>query len=131
MPRFMSRAPLIKSIIFLRDLKSAVARRKVKLMALVLNKLCNAANVPFRSRPKGLTGLLVLSVIIFHQVPTCFQNDASITSKPVSQKHHRLNQRYPRIKVKQDQACCITITDQVTAVPLTFAVLPTALTLSG
>ena len=136
MPRFMSRAPLIKSIIFLRDLKSAVARRKVKLMALVLNKLCNAANMPFRSRPKGLTGLLVLSVIIFHQVPACFPAniklwDASITSKPVSQKHHRLNQRYPRIKVKQDQACCITITDQVTAVPLTFAVLPTALTLSG
>ena len=91
----VSRAPLIKSIIFLRELKGIVARRKVKLMALVLNKLCNAANVPFRSRPKGLTGLLVLSVIIFHQVPTCFQNNALITSKSVSQKHYRLNQRYP------------------------------------
>ena len=90
-----ARAPLIKSIIFLRDLKGIVARRKVKLMALVLNKLCNAANVPFRSRPKGLTGLPVLSVIIFHQVPTCFQNNALITSKPVSQKHYRLDQRYP------------------------------------
>ena len=70
--RFLSaRVPLIKSILFLRDLKGIVARRKLKLMALVLNKLCNAENVPFRSRPKGLTGLLVLSVIIFHQVPTC------------------------------------------------------------
>ena len=53
-----SRVPLIKSILFLRDLKGIVARCKVKLMALVLNKLCNAANVPFRSRPKGLTGLI-------------------------------------------------------------------------
>jgi hypothetical protein len=69
---YITRAALIKSIVFLRNLKSAFARRKVKLMALVLNKLCNAVNVPFRSRPKGLTGLLVLSVIIFHQVPTCF-----------------------------------------------------------
>ena len=99
-----SRVPLIKSIIFLRDLKGIVARRKVKLMAIVLNKLCNAANVPFRSRPKGLTGLFVLSVIIFHQVPTCFQNNALITSKPVSQKHHRLNQRYPRAQDSRGNA---------------------------
>ena len=101
--KYSSRAPLIKSIIFLRDLKGIVARHKVKLMALVLNKLCNAANVPFRSRPKGLTGLLVLSVIIFHQVPTCFPENiklwnALITSKPVSQKHYRLDQRYPSYK---------------------------------
>ena len=101
-----ARAPLIKSIIFLRDLKGIVARRKVKLMALVLNKLSNAANVHFRSRPKGLTGLPVLSVIIFHQVPTCFQNNALITSKPVSQKHYRLDQRYPNAVKMYSRACC-------------------------
>jgi len=96
----IARAPLIKSMILLRDLKGAVARRKVKLMAIVLNKLCNAANVPFRPRPKGLTDLSVLRVIIFHQVPTYFPKNikyvnALITNKPVSQKHHRLDQRCP------------------------------------
>ncbi|MCZ6501097.1 MAG: hypothetical protein O6945_01125, partial [Gammaproteobacteria bacterium] len=44
--------------ISLRDLKRAVAsdaapRRNPQLMALVLNKGCNAADVRFGSRPKG------------------------------------------------------------------------------
>jgi len=86
---------LSRSIMFLRDLKGAIARRKVKLMALVLNKLCNTASVPFRSRPKGLTGLPVLFVRLFHQVPTCFQKPALITNKPASQKHHSSTQWLP------------------------------------
>ena len=32
--------PLIKSMMLLRDLKRAVARRKAQLMAIVLNKVC-------------------------------------------------------------------------------------------
>ena len=55
--------PLIKYMVLLRDLKRAVARREMQLMALVLNKFCNAANVRFRPRPVGLTGLSVLGVM--------------------------------------------------------------------
>ena len=69
-----ARAPLIKSIIFLREQNgtrphgcrrqgdtgslSQIARRKVKLVALVINKLCNTVNIPFRSRAKGLNKVL-------------------------------------------------------------------------
>jgi len=87
--------PLSRSIMFLRELKGTVARRKVKLMALVLNKLCNTASVPFRSRPKGLSGLPMLFVRLFYQVPTCFQKPALIMNKPISQKHHSSTQWLP------------------------------------
>ena len=62
------REPLIKSIMFLRELKCAVVRRKVKLMALVLNELCNAANGHFRTRPSGLADFSVLFVAAFRKV---------------------------------------------------------------
>jgi hypothetical protein len=87
--------PLTRPIMLLRELKGTIARRKVKLMALVLNKPCNTASVPFRSRPKGLIGLPMLFVRLFHQVPTCFQKPASIMNKPISQKHHRSAQWLP------------------------------------
>ena len=63
-----------KLIIFLRELYgtrphgcrrqgvagslSQIARRKVKLVALVINKLCNTVNIPFRSRAKWLNKVL-------------------------------------------------------------------------
>ena len=48
-----AREPLIKYSMSLRDLKRATARHEPPLMAIVLNKACNAAGVRFRSRPKG------------------------------------------------------------------------------
>jgi hypothetical protein len=59
---------LINSMILLRDLKRADARRGAQLMAIALNKLRNAADVRFRSRPPGLAGLSVLGVMPFRQV---------------------------------------------------------------
>ena len=82
-------------MMFLRDLKRAVARRKPKVMALVLGEVCNAANVRFRPRPSGLTGLSVLGVMLFRQAHACLQNHALITNKPVIQKYHRIDQRFP------------------------------------
>jgi len=73
------------------------AKLPLLLMPLTYIHVGHTASVRFRSRPKGLTGLSVLCVIIFHQVSTCFQNDALITNKPVSQKYHRLDQRLPSV----------------------------------
>jgi len=84
-------------MMFLRDLNRTFARRKPKVMALVLGEICNAANVRFRARPSGLTGLSVLGVITFRQAHACLQNHVLITNKPVSQKYYRINQGFPSI----------------------------------
>ena len=47
------KGPLINYSMSLRDLKRASARRNPQLMALVLNKGCNDAEVCFRPRPQG------------------------------------------------------------------------------
>jgi len=89
----------------------------------------SVANVRFRPRPKGLTGLSVLDVMTFRQVPNllsklvassatapallyllypysranapclhpCRQSHVLITNKPVSQRHHIIEQRLPSI----------------------------------
>ena len=49
----MPREPLINYSMSLRDLKRASARRNPQLMALVLSKGWNDAEVRFRSRPQG------------------------------------------------------------------------------
>ncbi len=48
-----TKEPLIKSIMCQRDLKRAVARQLLKVMAVALSEKVNAANVGFRARPAG------------------------------------------------------------------------------
>jgi len=95
-------ATLIKYIMFLRDLKDAAARRKVKLMALVLNKsFATQKMCPSGHARRGLQACSCSALSFFTRFLHAFKYDALITSKPVSQKHHRLNQRYPKMANKR------------------------------
>ncbi len=53
MPIVGFREPVIKYSMSLRDLKRDAARRDPQLIAVVLSKGCNNAEVRFRPRPKG------------------------------------------------------------------------------
>ena len=74
-------------------IKAGFARRKVHLMALVLNKVYNAANVRFRTRPQGHAGLSVLGVMTFRQVfnmpsKSCLAYMAAIAPAILLHSHH-------------------------------------------
>lgn len=90
--------PLIKPMMLLRDLKSAIARHKVKRMAqsfasFVTPQVCSSEHAR-----RGLQACSYSALIFFTRYLTCLQNVALITNKPVSQKYHRLIQRYPDYK---------------------------------
>ncbi len=76
-------------------MKRGTARRKSPLMAIVLNKACNAAGARFRSRPQGPSEQPHLSVGFLYNVQTLLQEPALICGCSAGQRHRILVQRLP------------------------------------
>ena len=95
---FYIREPLIKSKITQRDLKRAVARRSLPLMAVVLNKNFNAENVRLRPRPPGPPHFSLVFVVLFRLNPLGFQKHALTRKKWGGLSDLGLNQRFLRLK---------------------------------
>ncbi len=79
----------------LLGLKRASARRNPQLMALVLSKDCNTAEVRFRPSPKGPSERLHLCVGSLCNVPTLLQESALIYDRSEGQRCRILHQRLP------------------------------------
>ena len=77
-----------------RDLKRAVVRRSLQLMALVLNKNFNATNVRLRTRPSGPTHFSLVFVVLFRLNPLGLQKHASTRKKWVDLSDFVLNMRF-------------------------------------
>ncbi len=100
MPIVGFREPLIKSecrtnSMSLRDLKRAAARRDSQLMAKVLSKGCNNAEVRFRPRPKGPSEQPYLCVGAPSNVQTLLRDTALIYDCSEGQRYRILDQRLP------------------------------------
>jgi hypothetical protein len=92
----LSREPLIKYSMSLLDLKRAYARRNPQLMALVLSKGCNTAEVRFRSSPQGPSEQPYVGVGSLCNVSTLLQEAALIYDRSEGQRYRILGQRSPR-----------------------------------
>jgi hypothetical protein len=94
--------PLINLKITQRDLKRAVARRRLQLMALVLNKNGNAANVRLRPRLSGPASFFLLCVVLFRFNPLDLQKHALIRKKLVGLSDLEVNQRFLKNKIRKN-----------------------------
>ncbi len=86
---------MIKYSMSLRDLKRAAARRNLQLMAVVLSKGCNTAEVRFRSRPKGPSAQSYLCVGTPFNVQTLLRDAALTYDCSEGQRYRILDQRLP------------------------------------
>ena len=93
--------PLINLNMSQRDLKRAVARQRLPLMARVLNKNVNAANVRLRPRPSGLSRFSLAFVVLFRLNPLGLQKHASDRKKREGLRHLEVNQRFLYSKSSQ------------------------------
>jgi hypothetical protein len=93
--------PLIKSRRSLREPKRSVARRSSPSMALVLDKMDNAAAGRFGLALRGLQAFPSSSLSFLNRPPACLQKNALISEMLVSQRPSGLDQRFPQCRIAQ------------------------------